>query len=106
MSARSTPPSASSLSQYLRYTDYMVRESVTGVGVLDKAVAILDAVEREPRSLPDLVAATGLPRATAHRLAFALTAHGLVGRDAEGRFVLGLRFTAARIAETARPALE
>jgi DNA-binding IclR family transcriptional regulator len=83
-----------------------MRESVTGVGVLNKAVAVLDAVERGPRSLPDLVAATGLPRATAHRLAFALTAHGLVGRDVEGRFVLGLRFTAARIAETARPTLE
>ena len=80
--------------------------SVTGVGVLDKAVAVLDAIERGPRSLPELVAATGLPRATAHRLALALAAHGLAGRDAAGRFVLGPRFTAARVAETARPALE
>src|SRR5690349_13774600 len=79
--------------------------SLTGVGVLDKAVAVLDAVERGPRSLPELVAATGLPRATAHRLALALSAHGLAGRDADGRFVLGPRFTAARIAEAARPAL-
>jgi len=79
--------------------------SLAGVGVLDKAVSIVDAVERGPRSLPDLVAATGLPRATAHRLALALAVHGLLGRDADGRFVLGPRFTAARIAEAARPAL-
>src|SRR5690349_4003026 len=79
--------------------------SLTGVGVLDKAVAVLDAVELGPRSLSELMAATGLPRATAHRLALALVAHGLVGRDAGGRFVLGPRFTAARIAEAARPAL-
>jgi DNA-binding IclR family transcriptional regulator len=83
-----------------------VDESVSGVGVLDKAISVLDAVEGAPRSLPELVAATGMPRATAHRLALALLAHGLVGRDDDGRFVLGPRFTAARIAEVARPALE
>jgi DNA-binding IclR family transcriptional regulator len=80
--------------------------SVTGVGVLDKAIAVLDTVERAPCALPELVAATGLPRATAHRLASALIVHGLLGRDGDGRFVLGPRFTAARIAEAARPALE
>ena len=80
--------------------------SVTGVGVLDKAVAVLDAAERGARTLPELVAETGLPRATAHRLALALTTHGLLGRDAEGRFVLGPRFTAGRMAEAARPVLE
>jgi DNA-binding IclR family transcriptional regulator len=82
-----------------------MNESVSGVGVLDKAVSVLDAVEGVPRSLPELMAATGLPRATAHRLALALEVHGLVGRGADGRFVLGPRFTAARIAEVARPAL-
>lgn len=65
--------------------------SVGGVGVLDKAVEILDALEVQPRSLAELVTATGLPRATAHRLATALEAHGLVRRDDDGRFVLGLR---------------
>jgi len=80
--------------------------SVAGVGVLDKAVAILDAVERGPHTLPELVAATGIARATAHRLALALATHGLVGRDAAGHFVLGPRFTAARVAEASRPALE
>jgi DNA-binding IclR family transcriptional regulator len=61
------------------------------VGVLDKAVAVLDAIAAEPRSLGELVAATELSRATAHRLAVALEAHGLVRRDDEGRFALGLR---------------
>lgn len=65
--------------------------SLSGVGVLDKAMAVLAAVEAGPRPLADLVRATGLSRATAHRLAVALEAHGLVRRDDEGRFTLGLR---------------
>jgi DNA-binding IclR family transcriptional regulator len=79
--------------------------SVTGVGVLDKAVALLDAVEREPRSLAGLAAATGLHRATAHRLAVALETHGLLRRDAAGRFALGPRFAGPRLAAVARPAM-
>lgn len=66
-------------------------DSVSGVGVLDKAMAVLAAVEGEPRSLAELVAATGLARPTAHRLAVALEVHGLLRRDDEGRFCLGLR---------------
>ena len=62
---------------------------VTGVGVLDKAVAVLHAVAGEPRSLADLQDATDLPRATAHRLAVALEKHGLLRRDGDGRFDLG-----------------
>jgi DNA-binding IclR family transcriptional regulator len=68
-----------------------VGASVSGVGVLDKAVAILGSLEVEPRSLADLASEVGLPRATAHRLAVALEAHGLVGRDGSGRFILGSR---------------
>jgi DNA-binding IclR family transcriptional regulator len=68
-----------------------VRHSVSGVGVLDKAVAVLDAIATAPAALADLVATTELSRATAHRLAVALEAHGLVRRDDDGRFVLGLR---------------
>jgi DNA-binding IclR family transcriptional regulator len=68
-----------------------VVNSLSGVGVLDKAMAVLAAVEAGPRPLADLVRATGLSRATAHRLAVALEAHGLVRRDDEGRFTLGLR---------------
>ncbi len=65
--------------------------SLSGVGVLDKAMAVLTAVEAGPRSLAELMQATGLTRATAHRLAVALEAHGLVRRDDDGRFSLGLR---------------
>jgi DNA-binding IclR family transcriptional regulator len=65
--------------------------SISGVGVVDKAVGVLAALERGPQSLAELVAATGLSRATAHRLAVALEAHGLVRRDEDGRFSLGLR---------------
>jgi DNA-binding IclR family transcriptional regulator len=64
------------------------------VGVLDKAFVVLDVIEQRPRSLADLVAATGLSRATAHRLATALEAHGMVRRDDEGRFALGARLIA------------
>ncbi len=62
---------------------------VTGVGVLDKAAHLLRAVADEPRSLSGLQTATGLPRATAHRLAVALEMHGLLRRDDDGRFDLG-----------------
>jgi DNA-binding IclR family transcriptional regulator len=58
---------------------------------VDKAVGVLGVLERGPQSLAELVAATGLTRATAHRLAVALEAHGLVRRDEDGRFTLGLR---------------
>ncbi|MBN9619371.1 MAG: IclR family transcriptional regulator [Actinobacteria bacterium] len=63
----------------------------SGIGVVDKSVAILASVAEAPRALADLVAATDLPRATAHRLAVALEVHRLLARDAEGRFVLGPR---------------
>jgi DNA-binding IclR family transcriptional regulator len=89
-------------------------DSLSGVGVLDKAMAVLAAVEPGPRSLAGLVEATGLSRATAHRLAVALEAHGLVRRDPEGRFTLGLRLIGLGHAAAeavpgwldARPALE
>lgn len=87
---------------------------VTGVGVLDKAVHVLRAVAERPMSLAGLQSATGLPRATAHRLAVALEAHGLLRRDDEGRFDLGPelaslgREAAARfpLAEIAIPVVE
>jgi DNA-binding IclR family transcriptional regulator len=88
-------------------------DSVSNVGVLDKAVAVLRALERGPAALAELQQATGLPRATAHRLATALERHGLVRRDQDGRFCLGLALiglghAAAEsfpLAELARPVL-
>ena len=52
---------------------------------------VLTALEQGPMTLAGLVAATGLARPTAHRLAVALEHHRLVGRDLQGRFVLGPR---------------
>jgi len=63
----------------------------SGVGVLDKAVRILTVLESGPHSLAELVAATGIARPTAHRLAVALEFHRLVARDLTGRFILGPR---------------
>lgn len=66
-------------------------DETSGVGVLDKAAAVLAALEQHPLTLAGLVTATGLARPTAHRLAVALEHHRFVGRDLQGRFVLGPR---------------
>ena len=80
--------------------------SVSGVGVLDKAVSVLDALEGGPLPLAALTEATGLSRATTHRLATALEVHGFVDRDGEGRFRLGARLAALSLPAVARPVLE
>ncbi|MFE1785463.1 helix-turn-helix domain-containing protein, partial [Streptomyces sp. NPDC059506] len=66
-------------------------DNSSGVGVLDKAALVLGALESGPATLAGLVAATGLARPTAHRLAVALEHHRLVARDMQGRFILGPR---------------
>jgi DNA-binding IclR family transcriptional regulator len=89
-------------------------DSVTGVGVLDKAMSVLRAVAAGPCSLTELQESTGIPRATAHRLAVALEQHGMLRRDGDGRFELGLGLvplgqTAAErfpLIEHARPVLD
>jgi len=74
----------------LGYSSYFM-ESVSNVGVLDKAVHVVRAIEEfGPQTLLDLQASTGLPRATLHRLAVALETHGLLRREGSGRFCLGL----------------
>jgi DNA-binding IclR family transcriptional regulator len=70
---------------------YRYVDKSSGVGVLDKAAVVLGALEAGPCTLAQLVAATGLARPTAHRLAVALEHHRLVARDLQGRFVLGPR---------------
>ena len=65
----------------------------SGIGVLDKAVVVLHAVAESPCGLADLCARTGLPRATAHRLAAGLEAHRLLARDNAGRWRLGPALT-------------
>jgi len=76
-------------------------ESISNVGVLDKAVLVLRAVEAGgPQTLLDLQSSTGLPRATLHRLAVALESHGLLRRESTGRFCLGLGLIALGAAAT------
>lgn len=65
---------------------------VSGVGVIDKSMAVIDALAISPCTTSDLVERTGITRATVHRLASALEVHGLVRRSADGRFALGYRF--------------
>jgi len=76
----------------------------TGVGVLDRSVALLDLLADGPRTLRWLSGASGLPRPTAYRLLVALEAHRLVARDASGAFGLGPRLT--ELAVRAGPAVD
>ena len=61
----------------------------SGIGVLDKAVVVLHAIAESPCGLADLCLRTGLPRATAHRLAAGLEVHRLLARDNAGHWRLG-----------------
>ncbi|OBI89107.1 IclR family transcriptional regulator [Mycobacterium asiaticum] len=61
----------------------------SGIGVLDKAVGILQVVAESPCGLAELCERTGMPRATTYRLAAALEVHRLLGRDEDGRWRLG-----------------
>lgn len=63
----------------------------SGVGVIDKAAQVLDALEAGPASLAQLVETTHLARPTVHRLAQALVHHRLLAKDVHGRFMLGPR---------------
>lgn len=61
----------------------------SSVGVLDKAVVVLDCLAAGPASLAELVTRSGLSRPTAYRLAVALEVHRYVERDGQGRFMIG-----------------
>ncbi|MCR3721900.1 MULTISPECIES: IclR family transcriptional regulator [Prauserella salsuginis group] len=78
----------------------------TGVGVLDRVVAILDTVETGPVSASDLARALGLSVPTAHRIVTAMVKHGLLQRDADGRHHIGPRFASSALTTTAMPLLE
>lgn len=85
----------------------------SGVGVIDKAAAILAELEHGPATLTELVERTHLARPTVHRIALALEHHHLLGRDAAGAFVLGRRFARLaasvgedRLVSAAQPVLE
>ena len=69
-----------------------MRDTVAGAASLGKAVAVLDALAAQGSlNLAGLVGATGLPRATAYRLATALVSYGLVDKGPDGTYRLGSR---------------
>jgi DNA-binding IclR family transcriptional regulator len=85
-----------------------------GVGVLDRCVAILGAVENGAHTFTDIAEATGLTRSTAHRLILGLEEHGFLVHIGGLGYVLGPRLLGlARSAvgdlplrELAHPSLE
>ncbi|MGW0036645.1 IclR family transcriptional regulator [Gordonia sp. NPDC003376] len=64
-------------------------EPASGIGVLDKSMTVLRAIADAPSNLTELCERTGLPRATAHRLAVGLETHRLLARNAAGRWYPG-----------------
>ncbi len=54
--------------------------------MLDKAVGVLRVAAAEPCGLAELCERTGLPRATAHRLAVGLEVHRLLHRGSDGKW--------------------
>ena len=88
-------------------------EGKSGVGVLDKSVAVLSFLAvGGAASLAEVVEGTGLARPTVYRLLSALEAHHLVSRR-DGRYGLGLRLlgwgnaaVGLPLVEAARPVLE
>jgi len=86
----------------------------TQVGVLDRAIDVIDAVESGARSFTAIAEATGLTKPTAHRMINALTAHGFLMHVGGVGYALGPRLlnlatTAMRelpLRQLARPALE
>ena len=64
-------------------------DSVSGVGVLDKAFLVMNSLVTRPLSLAEVIEATTIPRATCHRLLMALEDHGAVRRNNDGMYCLG-----------------
>lgn len=77
-------------------------DSVSGVGVLDKAFVVLNALVERPLSLADAVQNTGIPRATCHRLLTALEHHGAVRRNDDGLYCVGASMAGLGRAATAQ----
>jgi DNA-binding IclR family transcriptional regulator len=77
----------------------------TGVGVLDRVVAVLDAVETRRMTASELARHLGLSVPTAHRLVGSMMTHGLLSRDDDGRLRLGHRFAVPYLEHVAGPVL-
>lgn len=81
---------------------------ISGIKVLDRAVAIMKATATTPMNLSELCADTGIPRATAHRLASALEMHQILARRADGRWGAGPELPGSqdKLVATATPFME
>ena len=77
-------------------------DSVSGDGVLDKAFVVLNVLVTRPLALAEVVEATGIPRATCHRLLSALEHHGAVRRNDEGLYCVGPTMAALGRAATSQ----
>ncbi|HEY3840962.1 MAG TPA: IclR family transcriptional regulator [Bryobacteraceae bacterium] len=73
-----------------------VTDPHVNVAVLHKAFDVLDLLQScdDVQSLDEIVAASGLPRSTTHRLLANLTARGYVEKNDAGRYRLGLKLLA------------
>lgn len=88
--------------------------SGSGVGVLDKSVRLLEVLaDGQRRNLAEMTAATGLARATVHRLLHALEHHRLTRMGQDDRWELGGRLgeltgrsRSHQLAVIARPVLD
>lgn len=90
--------------------------SRSGDGVVERLVRVLAAFDRDRPALTatELARRAGLPASTAHRLAVDLERQGLLEREEDGRFRIGLRLwelvtrgsRALALREAAVPAME
>ena len=75
-------------------SDNEIKGSPYKVQVLDRALAVVDAIaeQQEPTSLTDLAAKLQLNKSTVHRLVMILERHRVIERDLQtGRYRLGMR---------------
>ncbi|KDA06491.1 IclR family transcriptional regulator [Microbacterium sp. CH12i] len=85
-----------------------------GTGVLERVMLILEAFDRAPgaQTLTELCTATGLRKATMHRLLTGLVNSGLLARTADNRYALGIRLweiaqnAGRQLRDAARPFLQ
>jgi DNA-binding IclR family transcriptional regulator len=67
--------------------------AAAGAAAIGKALSVLDDIGRadHPMSLAELARATGMPKPSLHRILATLESFGMIGRDAQGGYVIGLR---------------
>lgn len=75
------------------------------VGVLNRAFAILDAVEMRSMTVSDMARMLELPMTTVHRLSNDLTEFGFLRKNENGFYSIGHRFKTMGIAEVATSVL-